>query len=221
MAAEGFSLRPCSVAGTLCADFNGYPMTALAINSFNAGFELDLDVGRKVLDKTAKLTERVSTAVVDALKQESIKVQVDHQFDVVIGSINTQLSCIEQEVAGLCENLKYADQVLISQINDPTFKREHVGDSMDVVSDMVLFVLHLTERSLENAIQRLDQSGINRACVGECIEKLSAVNLRVYELSALIEQIAEHFRISNALLEKPLTRSSNQIFNRLLEKHRG
>ena len=65
-----------------------------------------------------------------------------------------------------------------SQINDPTFKREHVGDSIDVVSDMALFVLRLTERSLENTIQRLDQSGINRACVGECIEKLSAVNLR-------------------------------------------
>lgn len=196
-------------------------MTALAIDSFNAGFEVDLNLGRKVLDKTAKLTERVSTAVVYALKQESIKVQVDHQFDVVISSINTQLSRIDREIAGICNNLKHADQVLISQINDPTFKREHVGDSMEVVSDLTLFILHLTERSLENAIQRLDQSGIDRACVGECIEKLSAVNLRLYELSALIEQIAEHFRISNALLEKPLTRSSNQIFNRLLEKHRG
>lgn len=196
-------------------------MTAIVVNPFETSFEFDLNLGRKVLDKTDKLTERVSTAVVNALSQDDVQFQVDQQFDVVIVSVNEQLRTIESEIDQICSNLKLVDAALIAEINNPNSQREHIGDRFEVVSELALFALHLIERSIDKAIQRLEQSGIDRVCVADCVELLSSASLKIAELCAIVEQIAEHFRISNALLEKSLTSSDNPILNRLLEKYRG
>lgn len=190
-------------------------MTTIAFDR-TTSFSESISTGETLLEKSGKLLSRINSTLMEAVHQESVEKEVDFQFDRVMRSLNEQLKKAEDGSIKVRNRLRETNLVLIRYINKPEKKKVALLADLPPFCSFLITATKLVFTQLKSAQDNIRVSKIDRACVGECSEILVRLETLYLDICALLEDIAMHAQIFDALLDASLTKSINPELNDLL-----
>lgn len=192
-------------------------MTALATFPFGLEFDWDFGLGRKVVEKTDKLSTRISNTLFETLTSDkSVAHEVDRHFDSEICKINEQLESIKKDYNKLAVDMERVVSIVQNNYNENPDRPEKFFDLVVFVSNLALGFISIADRRVKNTLKQIQKSEINRSSLFSTIEHLEDIEKSIAKIGASYETIIETAEIFKALQEKPKKTSSHPELNALL-----
>lgn len=192
-------------------------MTALDTFPFGLGFDLDFGLGRKVVEKTDKLSTRISNTLFDTLMSDkSVAHEVGRHFDTEICKINEQLESIKKDYNKIAVDMERVVSIVQNSYNEKPNHPEKFFDFVVFASNLALGFISIADRRVKNTLKQIQKSEINRSSLSTTIDHLADIEKSIVKIGASYETIIETAEIFKALQETPKKSSSHPELNALL-----
>ena len=192
-------------------------MTTLTTFPFGFEFDWDFGLGRKVVEKTDELSNRISNTLIDILMSDkSVTHEVGRHFDTEICKINEQLESIKKDYNKIAVDMERVVSIVQNSYNEKPNRPEKFFDFVIFASNFALDLISIADGRVKSTLKQIQISEINSFSLSLTIEHLEDIEKSIVKIGASYEAIIETTEIFKALQEKPKKTSSHPELNALL-----
>lgn len=188
-----------------------------ALSTFPFGLEFDFDFGRKVVEKTDKLSTQITNTLLESLMSDkSVAHEVERKFDFEICQINEQLEGVKGDYNKIAADMEQIVVMLHNSYNEKPNRPESFFDLISFVSNLALGFISIAHERVASTLEHIHKSEIDRASLFLTVDYLEGIKKSIEKIGACYEEMIDAADIYKALHEKSKEVSAHPELNALL-----